>query len=159
MTRITSIFSSLIFSRSIAHELWISVIIEQIKKRLSFSRFYSLRRLENFAWVWISILKTLSHFVINIALISHLFNIKIKINHFRRHYLCRHSNRIITIKSRTFVFVKKRIYKKSILILLLKHEIQTKDQIRKNETKFVRKLNHSARNFIESSNANVIRTF
>jgi hypothetical protein len=155
MTRITSIFSSLIFSRLIAHELQTSVITEQIRKRLLFSRCCSLRSLENFARVWISILRTSSRFVISTASMSRLF--RVRINHLR-HHLRRHSNRMMTIESKASVFVRKRIHEKSILILLLKHEIQAEDQIRKNETKFVRKLNHSARNFIESSNAYATRT-
>jgi hypothetical protein len=79
MTRIISIFSSLIFSRSIAHELQTSVITEKIRKRLLFSRCYSLRLLENFARVWISILRTSNRFVISTALMSRLFRIRIKI--------------------------------------------------------------------------------
>jgi hypothetical protein len=125
------------------------------QKRLLFNRCYSLRLLEYFARVWISISRTSSRLMINTAQMSHLF--RIRINHLH-HHLRRHSNKMMTIESRTFVFVRKRIHKKSILILLLKHEIQTKDQIRKNETKFVRELNHSARNFIESSNAYATRT-
>jgi hypothetical protein len=98
--------------------------------------------------------------VISTASMSRSFRIKIriKINHLLRYYLCNHSNRIITIESRTSAFVKKDIHKKSTLILLLKHETQNEDQIRKNETKFVRKWNYLARNFIKLSNAYAIRT-
>jgi hypothetical protein len=155
ITRITSIFSSLIFSRSIAHELQTSVITEQIKKRLLFSRCCSLRSLENFARVWISILRTLSRLVISTASMSRLF--RIRINHLH-HHLRRHSNRVIIIKSKTSVFVRNHIHEKATRILLWKLVLLNESQIRKNEIKFVRKFKHSAHKYIDQSNIYAIRT-
>jgi hypothetical protein len=155
IARITSIISSLIFSRLIAHELQTSVITEQIKKRLLFSRCCSLRSLENFARIWISILRTSSRLVISTASISRLF--RIRINHLR-HHLRRYSNRVMIIESKTSVFVRNHIYKKATRILFWKLVLLNKSQIRKNEIKFVRKFNHSAHNYIDQSNIYAIRT-
>jgi hypothetical protein len=93
--------------------------------------------------------------VISTASMSRFF--KIRINHLR-HYLRRHSNRMIIIESKISVFVRNHIHEKATRILFWKLVLLNKSQIRKNEIKFVRKFKHLAHNHIDQSNIYAIRT-